>query len=142
VGSWGAVTLTKENLLREAIAREKALLADLTRRQIETKARLAMLQEELVAAESRPWVASTPALPSLIEIPTTAQDKISLFRQLFPGRDDVFAKLWESTKTGRKGYAPACGNEWVSGVCEKPRVKCGDCPNEAFLPRCSRTLVS
>ncbi len=33
-----------------------------------------------------------------------------------------------------QGYAPACANEWVSGVCEKPRVKCGECPNQAFLP--------
>jgi hypothetical protein len=39
-----------------------------------------------------------------------------------------------SSKTGRKGYSPACGNEWVRGVCEKPRVKCSDCPNQAFLP--------
>src|SRR5207247_1844443 len=23
---------------------------------------------------------------------------------------------------------------WVRGVCEKPRVKCGECPNQAFLP--------
>ena len=33
-----------------------------------------------------------------------------------------------------KGYAPACAKEWVRGVCEKPRVKCGECPNQAFLP--------
>src|SRR5574337_318158 len=39
-----------------------------------------------------------------------------------------------SRSTGRKGYAPACANEWVPGVCEKPRVKCGECPNQAFLP--------
>ena len=37
-------------------------------------------------------------------------------------------------KTGRAGYAPACGNEWVRGICEKPRIKCGDCPHRAFLP--------
>jgi hypothetical protein len=27
-----------------------------------------------------------------------------------------------------------CRNEWIRGVCEKPRVKCGECPNQAFLP--------
>ena len=35
---------------------------------------------------------------------------------------------------GRSGYAPACAYEWRAGVCEKPRIKCGECPNRAFLP--------
>ena len=33
-----------------------------------------------------------------------------------------------------RGYAPACANEWVRGVCEKPRVKCADCTHRRFLP--------
>jgi len=41
---------------------------------------------------------------------------------------------WENTKTGRAGYAPACANEWIRGVCGKPQVKCGECPNQAFIP--------
>ena len=32
------------------------------------------------------------------------------------------------------GYSPACDNECVTGLCEKPRIKCGDCPNQAFRP--------
>ncbi len=27
-----------------------------------------------------------------------------------------------------------CSNEWVSGICEKPRVKCADCQHRSFLP--------
>jgi superfamily II DNA or RNA helicase len=61
-------------------------------------------------------------------------DKIALFRSLFRGREDVYARRFESLKTGRSGYAPACGNEWVRGVCEKPRIKCADCPHRRFLP--------
>lgn len=60
--------------------------------------------------------------------------KIALFRSLFRGREDVYPLRFESRRTGRSGYQPACGNEWVRGVCEKPRIKCGDCPNQAFLP--------
>jgi len=45
---------------------------------------------------------------------------------------DVFPRLWRNAKTKKQGYAPACANEWVQGVCEKPRVKCGQCPNQAF----------
>jgi hypothetical protein len=64
-------------------------------------------------------------------IPTA---KIALFRSLFRGREDVFPKRWDNTKTGRAGYAPACANEWVPRICGKPKMKCGDCLNRAFLP--------
>ncbi len=47
---------------------------------------------------------------------------------------DVVPVRWENSGTGRSGYAPACRNEWVRGVCEKPQVKCGECPNQAFIP--------
>ena len=59
--------------------------------------------------------------------------KIGLFRSLFRGREDVYPRRFESRKSGKSGYAPACGNEWIRGVCEKPRIKCTDCPNRRFL---------
>jgi hypothetical protein len=62
------------------------------------------------------------------------EEKIQLFRSLFRGRDDVFARRFENRKTGRGGYAPACRNEWIRGICEKPRIKCADCRNRAFIP--------
>jgi superfamily II DNA or RNA helicase/very-short-patch-repair endonuclease len=60
--------------------------------------------------------------------------KIALFRSLFRGRDDVYPRRFESRKTGKSGYQPACANEWVRGVCDKPRVKCADCPSRRLLP--------
>jgi len=60
--------------------------------------------------------------------------KIALFRSLFRGRDDLYARRFESRKTGKSGYAPACANEWVRGICEKPRIKCAECPHRRFLP--------
>jgi superfamily II DNA or RNA helicase len=59
--------------------------------------------------------------------------KVDLFRNLFRGRVDVYPIRWES-KAGKSGYAPACANEWRPGVCEKPRIKCGDCGNRQLLP--------
>ena len=50
---------------------------------------------------------------------------------MFRGREDIYPVRWES-KNGRSGYSPASNNEWVPGVCEKPRIKCTDCPNHAF----------
>ena len=61
-------------------------------------------------------------------------EKIALFRSLFRGREDVYPRRFESRKTGKAGYAPACANEWVRGVCEKPKVKCAECPQRRFLP--------
>jgi superfamily II DNA or RNA helicase len=63
-----------------------------------------------------------------------ASKKVALFRSLFRGREDVFPRRWDNPKTGKAGYAPVCRNEWVRGICRKPRVKCGACPNQAFIP--------
>ena len=46
-------------------------------------------------------------------------EKITLFMSLFRGREDVYAKRWYSTKTGKSGYSPVCLNEWESGLCDK-----------------------
>jgi hypothetical protein len=60
--------------------------------------------------------------------------KIALFRSLFTGRSDVYAMRWENAKSGRSGYAPACSNEWVAGICNKPQIKCSECLRQAFIP--------
>jgi hypothetical protein len=59
---------------------------------------------------------------------------VALFRRLFRGRTDVYPIRWESKTSGKSGYAPACANEWRAGVCEKPRIKCGDCSNRLLIP--------
>jgi superfamily II DNA or RNA helicase/very-short-patch-repair endonuclease len=60
--------------------------------------------------------------------------KIALFRSLFRGREDVYPRRFESRKTGKAGYQPACANQWARGLCEKPKVKCAACPQRRFLP--------
>lgn len=66
--------------------------------------------------------------------------KIDLFRSFFRGREDVYPRRFESRRTGKSGYQPACGNEWVRGVCEKPRIKCFDCAQRRFLPVTDETV--
>ena len=61
-------------------------------------------------------------------------EKVDLFRRLFRGRTDVYPVRWEGKTSGKSGYAPACANEWRAGVCEKPRIKCGDCGNRLLIP--------
>src|ERR1700730_15565929 len=71
---------------------------------------------------------------SLVQQLSSPDEKIALFRSLFRGREDVYPRRFESRKTGKAGYAPACANEWVRGICEKPRVKCAECAHRRFLP--------
>ncbi len=62
---------------------------------------------------------------------TNSTEKISLFMSLFKGRDDVYAKRWQS-KGGESGYAPVCLNEWKTGLCRKPKVKCSNCQHKSY----------
>jgi len=72
--------------------------------------------------------------PGLVHQLSSSDEKIALFRSLFRGREDVYPRRFESRKTGKSGYAPVCANEWVRGICEKPRIKCAECPHRRFLP--------
>ena len=62
------------------------------------------------------------------------QEKIALFRLLFRGREDVYAKRWESKKIGKSGYQPVCRNEWEKGFCEKPKISCNNCKQRSLEP--------
>ena len=76
-------------------------------------------------AESK---AASPQDASVTMASPTA-DKVALFRGLFRGREDVFPRRWDNPRSGKSGYSPVCHNEWLRGVCGKPKVKCGECPN-------------
>lgn len=120
-----------------AIAAEKSKLDELDRERQEADRRLSELRAARDAARSegdeRAPSASTSWSPDR---------KVALFASLFRGREDVFPARWENPTKGRSGWAPRCRNEWKPGVCAKPRVKCGACPNQAFLARSERELLA
>ena len=76
-----------------------------------------------------------------VTMKSSAAEKIAVFRGVFRGREDVFPRRWDNPKTGKSGYSPACDNEWISGICGKPKIKCGECPNQAF-PAVSDAVIS
>lgn len=76
----------------------------------------------------------------ITQSPISIEDKLALFGRLFKGRQDLFPVRWESKKTGKSGYAPACSNEWKPGICKKPTIKCGDCSVRDLTPLSSRVL--
>lgn len=77
-----------------------------------------------------------PILEKNIEVATvfSLQEKIDLFRLLFCGRQDVYAKRWYSAKLKKGGYSPVCENEWDPNLCDKKKYKCNQCPNRQLLP--------
>ena len=64
---------------------------------------------------------------------SSQEEKIRLFRSLFKGREDVFPRRFENSKTGKSGYAPVCRNEWQTGICQKPKIACQECNFRAFV---------
>jgi very-short-patch-repair endonuclease len=76
----------------------------------------------------------------MVDQHASPEAKVALFRSLFRGRDDVYPRRFENRRTGRSGYQPACANEWLAGICEKPRIKCSDCRHQHFLPVTDETI--
>jgi superfamily II DNA or RNA helicase len=107
--------------------------AKLTSLEAENARLIALLEAHGIAwrQSSQPDL-STPA--SLGRSGLSTAEKLALFGRLFRGRPDVFPVRWESKTSGKSGYAPACANEWRPGVCQKPRIKCGECGNRELIP--------
>lgn len=93
-----------------------------------------LLTEHGIAWQPRDTTPTTDRSPRL-----GTDEKVKLFASLFRGREDVYPVRWES-KAGKSGYSPACENEWRAGICEKPRIKCGDCQHRALIPVTGQTV--
>jgi len=94
-------------------------------------ARLTELEQEkqdLIALRKK-LQASKPAPP--VSGSFSPEQKIAIFRSLFRGRTDIFANRWQN-RQGRSGYSVACNNEWVKGICNKPKIKYQDCNHRQF----------
>lgn len=118
------------NNITETIAQEEARLARLDIERQAILDRLHDLRQQLTANDKVPFPAQKNSTLS-------SSAKIALFRSLFKGREDVYPKLWISKNGDRKGYMPACANDGSYTLCGKlrfPRIKCGDCDQQAYLP--------
>jgi len=88
------------------------------------------LKEPLTSPKS---VAAVSAKDNINAVTRYSQnnEKIDLIVSLFKGRHDVYAKKWKSKK-GTSGYSPVCLNEWLHGICNKPKIKCSACSNQSY----------
>lgn len=111
---------------------EKELAALDERRQLLLK-RIGELQIQKVSGLQNKE--ETDQIPSrTVTKKSPEKEKIALFLSLFRGREDVFARRFESARSGKNGYQPSCRNEWKRGLCRKPQIKCADCDKRDFVP--------
>jgi superfamily II DNA or RNA helicase len=127
-----AATPTRAGI-EAALAKEEARLRLLDVERADAATRADALRATLAALDAAPAV-RTDAAATRAAAPSSASDKVKLFRAMFRGREDVYPTRFVSKKTDKPGYAPACANKFVVGVCPLPKVKCGDCTNQAFRP--------
>jgi hypothetical protein len=83
-------------------------------------------------AENAPTKAVEPA--PTVDKEERARQRIALFRSLFRGREDVYARRWESAD-GRHGYMPAVVKDWKAINKSRPEDrKKVDQKTRKFLP--------
>ncbi len=101
-------------------------------------AEIAELRERLRAAESAPsssgsYPARADDVPSAdrptqnaepprVDTSASIEAKIALFRSLFAGRDDVYARRWTSSRTGRSGWSPAEADPFDRSLADADRT--------------------
>jgi len=107
-------------------------VAELERENAELREQLGLSGTKAVATVQLAEVEGSPS--ATVHKYSSPSEKIQLFRSLFRGREDVFAKRWYSTKTEKSGYSPVCANEWREGVCIKPKGSCSKCENRELVP--------
>lgn len=101
----------KAELLKK-IADEEARLSQLDEARRIVTLRLQDLRGRIATIKTEEPTATTP-------LTLSPDAKITLFRSLFRGREELFPKLWVDRKSGRKGYAPGM---FLGMVC-RPMLK-------------------
>lgn len=101
---------------------------DLKKEVFQLKNELQMISNKEVILDSSSTNQSIKSLNSINKF-SSSDEKIDLYKSLFKGREDVCAKKWKS----KTGYSPYCKNDFITGICFKPKVKCIECKNSAFV---------
>ena len=81
---------------------------ELERENLELRRKLGSseLVQSVVTESFKTEVMHEPAAGAGVHMRSTPEEKICLFRSLFRGREDVFARRWYSMQKEKGGYAP------------------------------------
>jgi len=131
----------KRRILAEQIAQEEQRISEIHAELERRRGLVSSFKEQLAAIELSGVGPAAPDEGASSRMTTLSSEaKVQLFRSLFRGREDVFARRWESNRTGKAGYSPACANEWDPVLCGKGRgtestrkANCIECCKHAFF---------
>ncbi len=126
-------TMNKTSDLEQEITKIEAELASIDQNRKKLLSELSQLRQQVLQKNAAPQLSLNLQTPT-IDKNTSQAEKISLFRALFRGREDVFPRRFENRKTGKSGFAPVCRNEWKTGICQKPKISCQKCNHREFVP--------
>jgi superfamily II DNA or RNA helicase len=118
----------------QLLAEAEEELARLNSRRTELLEQIAVLKNQRESILDRSGDVGTETPFNAVTNHSSSEDKVALFMSLFRGRPDVYPRRFESQRSGKSGYQPACKNEWIRGLCGKPKTKCANCHHRAFLP--------
>lgn len=107
-------------------------IEDLKKENSYLKSLLKLDSEEYSIVSTDESVVDVPNQNQIISRESDIKQKLVLFANLFKGREDVYALRWVNKDGSKSGYSPACLNEWRSGICNKGKIKCTECPNRVF----------
>jgi superfamily II DNA or RNA helicase len=119
-------------MTQERLQELEAALSNLDSQRAKLIAEMSSLRRSLVSASQGKLLSSLIGRAASPTVPVSPEEKITLFLKLFRCREDVYPKRWENTKTNKQGYSPACDLEWIKPICQKPMVKCSECPHQKF----------
>jgi superfamily II DNA or RNA helicase len=107
---------------------------ELLEENIKLKSEIEQLKKEIVALKAQICTINNKnQINNLsININSTLEEKIKLYRSLFYGRNDVFALMFYNKSKNKPGYKPYCINEGKHGICNKWEIKCSDCDFRKF----------
>ncbi len=110
-------------------------------REAELLGRIERLERELLAARMELGeLQKQRSEVQKCEVKKILEERVALFAKRFVGRTDVYAKRFESLKTGKSGYQPVCANLWKRGICNKPKLKCNQCQYRVWEPLTEKVL--
>lgn len=125
--------MNKASDLEQEITKIEAELASIDKKRKKLLSELSQLRQQVLQKNATPQLSLNLQTPT-IDKSTSQAEKISLFRALFRGREDVFPRRFENRNSGKSGFAPVCRNEWKTGVCQKPKISCQKCNHREFVP--------
>ena len=130
--------------LEQQLTIEESQLEEAERARNANRLRISELKTKLADLSIDEPPNATAAAPSDSQLTQTfsTEQKLTIFRQLFRGREDVYPLRWQSKKTGASGYMPECSNKFDRRVCDIEHVRCYACPNRKYRPVTDNAILA